>query len=314
MISGNTPKKDADSNPAPPRQEQVDVELQPDNKSNQGGRESRLRAALDTLKFHLKNDTSPWSLWSIPRKIIAVAFGLLFVWCVIPIFFGIHGIGVVSSSLIMLCISAAACCWDVIEKAQTKRVRAAIIAVELVGAAGLIAFGLVSGLMLKASMAKAPESGNYTLVVLGCKTVGEDPSWMLTDRLDKACEILSENPDINCVVTGGQGDDEHYTEAWVMKKYLTEKGIDEDRIFMEESAESTEDNLLYSKAVIELNGLSENIVIVTDRFHELRAQIWAKKAGFENIYSECCETRPYLVIGYWFREMFGLARLYVFGS
>ena len=54
-------------------------------------------------------------------------------------------------------------------------------------------------------------------------------------------------------------------------------------------------------------------MIVTDRFHELRARIWAEKAGFKKIYSGCCETRIYLLTGYWFREMFGLARLYVFG-
>ena len=98
-----------------------------------------------------------------------------------------------------------------------------------------------------------------------------------------------------------------------MRKYLVEKGISPDRIYMEELSESTEENLLYSKSLIRLYGLSENIVIVTDRFHELRARIWAEKSGFRNIYSGCCETRLYLVTGYWFREMFGLARLYLFG-
>jgi uncharacterized SAM-binding protein YcdF (DUF218 family) len=186
--------------------------------------------------------------------------------------------------------------------------------VGLIFSAGLIAFSIVSGLMLKASMTEVSEEcPNYTVVVLGCKTVGDSPSWMLEDRLNKAYEVLQENPNVTCIVTGGKGDDEEYSEAYVMKKYLTDKGISPDRIITEESSESTEENLLYTKAIIELNGLSKNIVIVTDRFHELRARMWAERAGFENIYSACCDTKIYLVIGYWFREMFGLARLYIFG-
>ena len=166
----------------------------------------------------------------------------------------------------------------------------------------------------EASLTAVPsDCRNYTVVVLGCKAHGDQPSWMLSDRLAKAYSILSDNPDVNCVVTGGRGDDEQYTEAYVMKKYLVDRGISPDRIYTEELSGSTEENLLYSKTVIGLNGLSDNIVIVTDRFHELRARIWAEKSGFSHIYSGCCETRIYLVTGYWFREMFGLARLYVFG-
>lgn len=255
-----------------------------------------------------------WSELSWPRRIITVVFGFLFLWCLMPAFFGIRGIGVMSSSFIMLCISAAAYCWNMIESARSFKVRLVCAFVALLGSAGLIAFCFVSGIMIKASITEVPDDcTNYTVVVLGCKAQGEEPSWMLGDRLDKAYEVLKENPGVMCVVTGGTGEDEQYSEAHVMKKYLTEKGISPDRIIMEDSSENTEQNLLYSKAVIELNGLSKNIVIVTDRFHELRAHMWAEKAGFENVYSACCDTRIYLVIGYWFREMFGLARLYIFG-
>ncbi len=255
-----------------------------------------------------------WSELSRARKITTVAFGLLFLWCLAPIFFGIRGIGVMSSSFIMLFISATAYCWNMIESARSIKVKIVCISVAVIASAGLIAFCFVSGLMIKASITTVPnDCKNYTVVVLGCKAIGDEPSWMLKDRLDKAYDVLLENPDVMCVVTGGQGSDEQHTEAYVMKKYLTEKGISADRIIMEDSSASTEENLLYTKAVIELNGLSQNVVIVTDRFHELRAHIWAKKAGFDKIYSACCDTRIYLVIGYWFREMFGLARLYVFG-
>jgi Uncharacterized conserved protein len=251
---------------------------------------------------------------SLLRKMLMLVFGLLFVWCVVPMFFHIAGIGVISSSLVMLAIFLTAMFWHLIDRDWTWK-KAAVVSLAGVFFAGcVIAFSIVSGLMLGASLTAVPsDCRNYTVVVLGCKAHGDQPSWMLSDRLAKAYSILSDNPDVNCVVTGGRGDDEQYTEAYVMKKYLVDRGISPDRIYTEELSGSTEENLLYSKTVIGLNGLSDNIVIVTDRFHELRARIWAEKSGFSHIYSGCCETRIYLVTGYWFREMFGLARLYVFG-
>ena len=264
----------------------------------------------DERKFYFQ----PLREISTLRKMLIVVFGLLFVWCVVPAFFHIVSIGVISSSLVMLTVCLTALFWHLIDRRWTWKKAAVVSLAGLLFAACVVAFSIVSGLMLKASLTAVPSGcADYTVVVLGCKAHGSEPSWMLSDRLAKAYSILTANPDVKCVVTGGKGDDEQYTEAYVMKKYLMDRGIPEERIYTEELSENTEQNLLYTRSLIELNGLSENIVIVTDRFHELRARMWAEKSGFRHIYSGCCETRIYLVTGYWFREMFGLARLYIFG-
>ena len=286
----------------------IDIELR-DNSDSRKPDGGKIRG-----EKKIKLSLQPWRDISWPRRILITVFGALFVWCAVPIFFGICSIGVIVSSLIMLCVFLAALLWHIVEENRSLRTDIICVAAGLMFSVGLVAFSVVSGIMLKASMTTVPDDcPNYTLVVLGCKADGDRPSWMLSDRLDKAYRVLEDNSDIMCVVSGGRGKDEQYSEAYVMKKYLTDKGISPSRIIMEEVSGSTEENLLYTKNAVELNGLSKNIVIVTDRFHELRARIWAEKSGFENIYSACCETRPYLVIGYWFREMFGLARLYVFG-
>lgn len=272
--------------------------------------QKKKESAASEKKFYFQHPKDISTL----RKMLIIVFGMLFGWCIAPAFFHIRGIGVISSSAVMLGICLTAMFWHLIDRNWTFKKAVAVSLAALLFAAGVAAFSVVSGMMLKASLTAVPSGcPSYTLVVLGCKVHGDQPSWMLNDRLEKAYTILSDNPGIKCVVTGGKGDDEQFSEAYVMKKFLVEKGISPDRIYTEELSESTEENLLYSKAVIRLNGLSENIVIVTDRFHELRARIWAEKSGFKNIYSGCCETRSYLVMGYWFREMFGLARLYVFG-
>lgn len=248
------------------------------------------------------------------RKMLILVFGLAFGWCIAPAFFHIRGIGVFTSSAVMLGICLTAMFWHLIDRNWTLKKSAAVLFAALLFTACVTAFCVVTGMMFKASLMAVPsDCPSYTVVVLGCKAHGDQPSWMLNDRLEKAYSVLAANPGVKCVVTGGMGEDEQFTEAYVMRKYLVEKGISPDRIYMEELSGSTEENLLYTKSLIRLYGLSENIVIVTDRFHELRARIWAEKSGFKNIYSDCCETRSYLVTGYWFREMFGLARLYIFG-
>ena len=260
--------------------------------------------------FHLQR----WGEMSWLRRVLLLVSVPLFFWSAAPAFIGICNIGVVTAAGIAAFVFLTALLWHLVEEHPGKATSVICAVVGVIFTAGVLAFCFVSGLMLKASVTEVPEDcPDYTVVVLGCLIHGDQPSWMLTDRLDRAYEVLRENPDVKCVVTGGQGDNEDYTEAYVMKKYLVEKGIEPSRIVTEEASGNTEENLLYAKNAVELHGLSKNIVIVTDRFHELRARIWAEKAGFPHIYAACCETRPYLVVGYWFREMFGLARLYVFG-
>lgn len=271
---------------------------------------AKTRGGEEKRGFHLQR----WSEMSWLRRVLLLVSLPLFFWSAAPAFIGICNIGVVTASGIAAFVFVTALLWHLVEEHRGVLTNVICTVVGVLFTVGLLAFCFVSGLMLKASMTEVPEDcPQYTVVVLGCLIHGDQPSWMLTDRLDRAYEVLRDNPDVKCVVTGGQGDNEDYTEAYVMKKYLVEKGIDPSRIVTEEASGNTEENLLYAKNAIELNGLSRNIVIVTDRFHELRARIWAEKAGFPHIYAACCETRPYLVVGYWFREMFGLARLYVFG-
>ncbi len=92
-----------------------------------------------------------------------------------------------------------------------------------------------------------------------------------------------------------------------MKTYLVEKGIDPDRIYTEEKSVNTHENIAFAKEVIEEEGLIEDIVIITDGFHQYRASLIAEKQGIES-YSVSCETRNDLVPTYWVREWLALAK------
>lgn len=126
------------------------------------------------------------------------------------------------------------------------------------------------------------DSGDVTLVVLGCQVKGDKPSLMLSERLLAAEKYLSEHPEARCVVSGGRGEDEMISEAECMFNYLTAAGIDKERIFLEDRSTSTYENLSFSAEIIDEAGLSKKIGIVTNEFHEYRAGKLAKKQGLES--------------------------------
>lgn len=187
-----------------------------------------------------------------------------------------------------------------------------ISAVILISSICIILAIVISAFMIKSADDPPPDE-NTTLVVLGCKVKNGRPSLMLKRRLDCACEYLSEHNTVNVVVSGGQGSDEVMSEAQCMKEYLTEKGISPERIFMEDKSTSTEENLKFSQEIISREGLPEKITLVTDAFHQCRAEMLAKKIGITP-YNISGYTSWYIVPVYWVREWFGIAYYAVFGS
>ena len=81
------------------------------------------------------------------------------------------------------------------------------------------------------------------VVVLGAQVQGDQPSLTLKKRLDLALSYLNDHPQAKVIVSGAQGADEAYTEAYVMAKYLIEQGVDESRVIQEEQAHDTRENL-----------------------------------------------------------------------
>lgn len=185
----------------------------------------------------------------------------------------------------------------------------------LTAAGGLVGISLIGALVISGFMIKAmndkPDNKQTTLIVLGCQINGETPSHMLKRRLDAAYEYLSEHKDVNVIVSGGQGSDEVTSEADVMRKYLLNKGIDEKRIFMEDKSTSTEENLRFSKEIIEKEGLCKDITIVTDGYHQLRADIFAKREGLKSC-NISAKTEGWLLPTYWIREWYGVLHCLVF--
>ena len=136
---------------------------------------------------------------------------------------------------------------------------------------------------------------------------------MLSRRLDAAYKYMSEHETVCAVVSGGQGSDEAMSEAECMRSYLTDKGIAPERIFMEDKSTTTKENLEFSKKLIAENGLPQKVTLVTDGFHQLRAEMLAAKAGIASPYNISGYTSWYVIPTYWVREWFGIVYYKLFG-
>lgn len=165
-----------------------------------------------------------------------------------------------------------------------------------------VAVVLVVMVLMGIQAGHRPTEGDCTVIVLGCQ-VSEDgsPSVMLADRIDAAYRYLVEHPESRCVASGGKSGNEPMSEASCIRIALEARGISPDRIYLENSSRSTEENLMLSAEVIRENGLSTQVAIASDNFHQLRAAAWARRAGLDP-WSIGCTTWWPLAPGYWARE------------
>lgn len=116
------------------------------------------------------------------------------------------------------------------------------------------------------------------VVVLGAGIRGTELSLTLKQRLDASLTYAKSHQNIPIIVSGGQGPGEDMTEAQAMSNYLIQNGIAKDRIILENRSTSTEENLEFSKAIIQKNGafVHPRILIVTSDYHMFRARFIAK--------------------------------------
>lgn len=172
--------------------------------------------------------------------------------------------------------------------------------------------GILSYMMLNGYRKYDGNFKGQTVVVLGAKVNGDSPSQSLRRRLDGSIKILNDNKEAKCIVTGGKGKGETRAEADVMKKYLVENGIDEKRILVENKSKRTIENIQFAKNIAKENKLSQNFIVVTDKYHLYRASNYCKTADV-GFYGYGVGTRNDLVASYWMREMMAVFHEFILG-
>ena len=154
-------------------------------------------------------------------------------------------------------------------------------------------------------------TNQQTVIILGCAVVGKSPSWMLSYRIDSAYKYLEAHPDSVAVLSGGQGNKEDISEAQCMFNVLTDKGIDPDRLYLEDKSTNTFENISFSKKIIDENNLSTDVAIATSSFHLKRATIIAEKQELKPARISAY-TSHFLRATYYVRDTFGVIKEFLF--
>ncbi len=177
--------------------------------------------------------------------------------------------------------------------------------------AGFLLFVIIEGMICSRFSAQAAPGADY-VIILGAQWKTQGPSYVLQKRLDKAIEYLNENPDTYVIVSGGQGSNEPISEALGMSGYLQQRGISEERIFMEDTSTNTYENLMNSSVF--LNREKDKVVLVTNNFHVFRGEKIAQKQGYVNVEGLAAESYPAMVPNNLLREFFGVIKDFVIGN
>lgn len=177
----------------------------------------------------------------------------------------------------------------------------------------LALFVCFEGLIISGFGREGKENLDY-VIVLGAQVHKSGPSKVLKMRLDAAYEYAVENPDTLLVVSGGQGGNEPFSEAKGMYDYLVKRGLEENRIIMEDRSTNTYENLTLSKEILDsLGGEKAEVGIVSNNFHIYRAVQLAKHNGYERVWGIAAPSDPYLQANNMLREFFGVLKDFLTG-
>lgn len=174
----------------------------------------------------------------------------------------------------------------------------------------------ITGCVIVSASRGVEKTESEYVIVLGAGVNGTVPSRSLRERLDAAYDYLVNHPENIAIVSGGQGNGEDITEAECMFRYLTAKGISPDRIWMEDKATSTLENLRYSLDLIEgKTGVRPaKTAVLSSEYHLYRAKMFA---GWLNLEAEMVPAKTEVFLlrwNYYLREIFAVWYYTVFGG
>ena len=292
-VKKTTPKKSAPKKPLP---------KEPEKKSLF----RKKTIAEKTVAFKTRN----WGAWFCWIGIVFFSLlAVFFHFCMIGYSFTVTVcLGIVATLLFYALIPVFAKNHPVTAR-KVKRMVSAILCI------GILAACVTEFFILRASLGEPKESCDYA-VVLGAKVRASGPSVSLMDRIYGARNYLEAHPNVIAIVSGGQGPDEPMTEARAMYDELVKLGIDPDRIWLEENATSTWENLNFALNLIEekTGARPDKIGIISSEYHLFRASLFANSVGVESVLIPAETSILSQRINHLMREVIGVWHFLILGG
>lgn len=245
--------------------------------------------------------------WLIP--LLFVAFGIFLINY-------IHGHSFLG--FISICIAIIICIYFLIGLLKTNHRMGAKVLKTVFTALlciGIAVCAVTEAIIIRASLGDADKTCEY-MIVLGAKVNGTSPSISLSDRIDAAYAYLTQHTEVIAILSGGQGEDEGISEAECMFRELTARGIDDDRLWLEDKATSTWENLNFSLDLIayKTGTRPDTIGLLSSEYHLFRASLFAKDCGVEAIGIPAKTSWFTLRLNYFTREVAGVWHYLILGG
>ena len=132
-----------------------------------------------------------------------------------------------------------------------------------------------------------PKYDKDYIIILGSK-IREDGELtpLLKGRVDRALQFGKNqkeiaNKDIIYIPSGGKGNDEVISEAEAIKNYLLKQGIKKEKIIIENKSTSTQENMNFSKKIIDEKMKDAKIAFSTTNYHVFRSGVIANNEGID---------------------------------
>ncbi|MEN8179449.1 MAG: YdcF family protein [Pseudomonadota bacterium] len=124
-----------------------------------------------------------------------------------------------------------------------------------------------------------------SLLVFGKRLVNDSVDLDYRVRLDKAQELIVQNPQRRVILLGGSPQDERLSEAMAGLNYLETKGVENhDSIQLEEGSRNTLENLRHAREMLQSKN-HHPVILITNRYHLARSRMIASSLGIENVLS-----------------------------
>ena len=149
----------------------------------------------------------------------------------------------------------------------------------------ILASGVISLLLIVFAIGIAISIWNYgkvdekapadVAIVLGAAVWDGEVSPVYRERINHAITLYEEGTVDFIILTGGFGEGSYKSDSQVAKEYALSQDVPEERILIEEKSTITEENLEFSKEIMDENDL-ETAIIVSDPLHMKRSMLMAK--------------------------------------
>lgn len=139
------------------------------------------------------------------------------------------------------------------------------------------------------------------VVVLGSGLNGDKVTPLLASRINKGINVYKKNKGSKLIMSGGKGSDEVISEAEAMKRYALMQGVKDTDIILENKSTSTEENLRFSRSLMNENS---EFAIVTNYYHLFRALLIARNEKIKCI-GYGAKTKLYFSMNAFVREFIG---------